>query len=355
MIRSSGRWFGLLLVSVLACREATEESEGGDSGAGKAGAGGMAGSTGGTAGASAGTAGDAQGGAQGGTQGGVSGKSGAPSDGGAAGDPSDAAGADSGGESAMGGSAGAGGEAGGDVATPGEHWQPVAGLTWQWQLSETVSDVLDVDVYDIDWESDREIVEALHARGKKVICYVSVGSWEDFRPDADDFPEAVLGNDYDGWPGERYLDIRSDAVKELMLARFDVCRASGFDAIEPDNMDVFELGSASGFPLTRIHGLAYAAWLAEAAHSRGLGIGQKNASSLSGSLVNVYDWVLTESCYSDGNWCDEVEAYAQANKPVFMCEYEAASFDDACSQWEPSKYSPILKNLDLDAEVTFCP
>jgi hypothetical protein len=77
-------------------------------------------------------------------------------------------------------------------------------------------------------------VERLHARGIKVICYVSVGSWEDFRPDADDFPEAVIGNDYDGWPGKKYVDIRAASLREIMLRRFD--------AIEPDNMDVFELG-----------------------------------------------------------------------------------------------------------------
>jgi hypothetical protein len=237
----------------------------------------------------------------------------------------------------------------------GDYWKPTAGLTWQWQLSEEVGTPLDVDVYDIDWEADKAIVDKLHRAGIKVICYVSVGSWEDFRPDATDFPSAVIGNDYDGWPGEKYVDIRSDALRAVMNARFDLCRSKGFDAIEPDNMDVFELGQDSGFPLTEKDGIAYAKWLANAAHSRGLGIGQKNAASITGDIASTYDWVLTESCYSDGNWCGDVEAYATANKPVFMCEYEAASFNAACSAWKPKSYSPILKSLDLDAPVTFCP
>jgi hypothetical protein len=237
----------------------------------------------------------------------------------------------------------------------GDYWKPTAGLTWQWQLSEEVGTPLDVDVYDIDWEADKATVDKLHQAGIKVICYVSVGSWEDFRPDATDFPSAVIGNDYDGWPGEKYVDIRSDALRAVMNARFDLCRSKGFDAIEPDNMDVFELGQDSGFPLTEKDGIAYAKWLANAAHSRGLGIGQKNAASITGDIASTYDWVLTESCYSDGNWCGDVEAYATANKPVFMCEYEAASFNAACSAWKPKSYSPILKSLDLDAPVTFCP
>jgi hypothetical protein len=236
-----------------------------------------------------------------------------------------------------------------------DYWQPHAGLTWQWQLSEDVSEPLAVEVYDIDWEADAAAVEALHAAGIKVICYVSVGSWEDFRPDADDFPASVIGNDYDGWPGEKYVDIRSAALRSVMSARFDACQAKGFDAIEPDNQDVFELGDDSGFPLTRADGIEYALWLAEAAHSRGLGIGQKNASSITAQLVDSYDWALTESCYSDGDWCGDMRSYVSADKPVFMCEYEASSFDDACAAWKGKGFSPILKNLDLDAPVTFCP
>jgi Glycoside-hydrolase family GH114 len=257
-------------------------------------------------------------------------------------------GAPSSGGSASAGSAGVG--AGGT-----EYWKPSARATWQWQLSEPVGTPLGVDVYDIDWEADKATVDALHALGIKVICYVSVGSWEDFRPDAGDFPAAVIGNDYDGWPGEKYVDIRSDALRALMSARFDVCRAKGFDAIEPDNQDVYELGEASGFPLTKQDGLDYAEWLAEEAHSRGMSIGQKNAPRLTKDLVALYDWALTESCYSDADWCGDVQAYVDANKPVFMCEYEADSFNDACDAWQPLGYSLILKGLDLDAPVTLCP
>jgi endo-alpha-1,4-polygalactosaminidase (GH114 family) len=235
------------------------------------------------------------------------------------------------------------------------YWKPQAGLTWQWQLSEGVDTPLEVDVYDIDWEADKATVDKLHTADIKVICYVSVGSWEDFRPDANDFPDNAIGNDYDGWPGEKYVDIRSQSLRAVMSTRFDTCKTKGFDAIEPDNMDVFELGSDSGFPLTHQDGIDYAHWLATAAHSRGMSIGQKNAASITADIAATYDWALTESCYSDGNWCGDVKAYAAANKPVFMCEYEAQSFAAACSAWKPKTFSPILKDLDLGAPITFCP
>jgi hypothetical protein len=44
----------------------------------------------------------------------------------------------------------------------------------------------------------------------------SAGSFEEWRPDALDFAAADLGNPLAGWAGERWLDIRSEAVKAIM-------------------------------------------------------------------------------------------------------------------------------------------
>ena len=83
---------------------------------------------------------------------------------------------------------------------------------------------------DIDlFENSAAVVAALHARQRKVICYVSVGSWEEWRPDASGFPAEVIGKDYGGWPGEKWLDIRRiDLLAPLMRARLDECKAKGF-------------------------------------------------------------------------------------------------------------------------------
>jgi hypothetical protein len=245
---------------------------------------------------------------------------------------------------------------GGATSDPAaSRWRPAAGASWQWQLSGAVDTSLPVAVYDIDWESDGAVVAALHALGRRAICYVNVGAWEDWRPDAAEFPAGAIGADYPGWPGEKFLDIRSAQVRAVLERRFDTCRAKAFDAIEPDNMDVFELGAASGFPLTTDDGIAYARWLAGAAHRRGLGIGQKNAASITGAVHPSFDWALSEGCYADGNWCPDFQPYLDAGRPVFMCEYQAATFAAACSWAVPRGYSPILKGLDLGAPVTFCP
>ena len=129
-------------------------------------------------------------------------------------------------------------------------WHPTFGLTWQWQIGDDDIDTsIKADVYDIDLYLDQSIIDELHAKGRKVICYISVGSWEDWRPDKDQFPPEVLGKDYDGWPGERWLDIRQlDKLAPIMRARLDLCQSKGFDAVEPDNMEIYT--NDTGFPLT---------------------------------------------------------------------------------------------------------
>ncbi len=259
----------------------------------------------------------------------------------------------SGGKSGGGGVIGSGGTTTSGGASGTTWWKPTAGTTWQWQIGGgTIDPTLAVQVFDIDWEEDATVVQSLHAASKEVICYVSVGSWEDWRSDAADFPTAVLGNDYPGWPGERFVDIRADALRTIMAKRFDTCKAKGFDALEPDNMDVFE--APSGFPLTRADGVSYALWLADQSHQRGMAIVQKNASSIVADIRKSYDGALTEDCYAD-NWCADMQPYIDANQPVFACEYTSSIFVAACTWGVPRKYSFILKNQDLGAWAQFCP
>lgn len=236
-------------------------------------------------------------------------------------------------------------------------WKPKAATTWQWDLSGTVTK-LDVaaDVYDIDgFENDAALVAQLHAKGKKVICYLSVGTYEPDRPDAKDFPKEVLGKYWPEW-NETYVDIRSEGLRAVMKKRLDMCKAKGFDGVEPDNMDMFEGGmNDTGFPLTEADGIAYAKWLATETHARGMSIGQKNASSITADIESMYDWALTEDCFADG-WCDDLKSYPEHDKAMFMCEYTDTNVDfvAACAAAKTRKFSAILKNRDLDSSIEFC-
>lgn len=147
-------------------------------------------------------------------------------------------------------------------AAGGKWWILPQRLTWYWQLQGRVRSTKPVAAYDIDgFENGASEVAALHGQGVHVICYIDVGTAENFRPDYSEFPKSVLGRS-NGWPGERWLDIRQLSVLEpIMQARFQMCREKGFDAVEPDNIEGY--ANKTRFPLTAEEQLTYNEWVAD--------------------------------------------------------------------------------------------
>ncbi|MFD9796775.1 endo alpha-1,4 polygalactosaminidase [Streptomyces sp. NPDC059070] len=223
-------------------------------------------------------------------------------------------------------------------------WQPRPGVAWQWQLTGKLDPTVDVPVYDVDgFNVSKAQVDDLHRRGRKVICYVSTGAWEDFRPDAGRFPKSVLGKG-NGWKGERWLDVRrTDVLGPLMAARFDMCRAKGFDAVEPDNMDGYD--NESGFPLTGEEQLAYNRLIARLAHDRGLAVGLKNDLDQIPQLVGDFDFAVNEQCAEFGE-CGVLGAFTRAGKAVFHVEYDKAPAD-FCAVGRGLGLSSMKKELEL--------
>jgi hypothetical protein len=69
---------------------------------------------------------------------------------------------------------------------------------------------VDAEVFDIDlFDNDCSVSNELLGQRRKVIGYISAGSCENWQPDTDKFPSVILGNDYAGWPGKKWLDILS--------------------------------------------------------------------------------------------------------------------------------------------------
>ncbi|MFI9725674.1 endo alpha-1,4 polygalactosaminidase [Streptomyces sp. NPDC052092] len=230
-------------------------------------------------------------------------------------------------------------------------WQPRPGVDWQWQLTGRLDTSVDVPVYDIDgFHHSKETVDALHRDGRKVICYLSTGAWEDFRPDAGDFPESVIGRG-NGWEGERWLDIRrTDVLEPLMAERLDMCRDKGFDAVEPDNMDGYR--NRTGFPLTAADQLRYNRLIARLAHERGMAVGLKNDLDQIPELVDDFDFAVNEQCAQYGE-CDELTPFVEAGKAVLHAEYElpTASF---CADSRRLKLSSLLKKYELGSWRQAC-
>ena len=143
-------------------------------------------------------------------------------------------------------------------------------------------------------------------------------------------------------------------VSFLSQPILEAMKAAGFDAVDPDNIDSYL--NDSGFPLTEDDAVAAMLWLADAAHERGMAIGQKNAPGLTPQLVDVLDFAVTEECLTQG-WCDEVAAYVDAGKPVLAIEYieDGASLDDLCPAATTSRLSLLVTTLDLPGTGERCP
>jgi hypothetical protein len=209
--------------------------------------------------------------------------------------------------------------------TQGNWYRPPVATTWQWQLQPNAGGEINTshaaDAYDIDlFDAPQTVIDDLHARGRRVICYFSAGSYEAFRPDAGEFAPSDLGCPLAGFADERWLDIRAANVRRIMLARLDLAVQKGCDCVEPDNIDAY--ANASGFALTAQDQLDYNRFLANAAHGRGLCVGLKNDLDQVPALVAYFDFALDEQCH-EFDECDALQPFLDADKPVFNAEYAA--------------------------------
>ena len=233
-----------------------------------------------------------------------------------------------------------------------EIWQPPAGVTFQLQLQGRVDVSYDAAVYDIDlFDSSRTLVSDLHEMGRRVVCYVSAGSYERWRPDADDFPREVLGRALAGWPGERWLDIRNlRALRPIIAARVRMCARKGFDGVDFDNVDGFT--NDTGFPLTKRDQLRYLRFLARAAHARGLAAGLKNLPRLARELEPRWQFAVNEQCF-EYHECEEYRAFIEAGKPVFNVEY-SLEVEDFCPKANEWGFTSQRKDRELSARREAC-
>lgn len=252
----------------------------------------------------------------------------------------------------------------------GSWWQPTAGTTWQIVLKQPLGNFdANVSVYDIDiFENTPETVKRLQGMGRKVICYFSAGSYEDFRPDSGEFNKEDYGRELAGWPGEKWLNTSSSSVRSIMSSRIRKAHDMGCDGIDPDDIDGYT--TTSGFPLTIQTALDYLNFLIDEAHALNLSIGLKNAGDLVEGMKERMQWVVNEQCVSFGE-CNKFCPFVDMGKPVFHIEYVQNLGDDLGVNKETREklckgmgveggggdtwgFSGVLKKEDLGDWVEVC-
>jgi hypothetical protein len=255
-------------------------------------------------------------------------------------------------------------------------WKPGTGeLPWQWELDHEIvtSDANDIGtgdktytgaaaadpvVYDIDgFDNTAADVAALHALGKKVICYIEVGAAEQERSDYSQFPTADLGAVISGYSDEKYLNINDVAVMHVIEARILMCSQKGFDGIEPDIDDSYT--DPTGFGVTEGQNIAYLATLSDYAHSLGLAWGLKNGgdggdpSTFVAQMLPHVDFAVVEEPFYLKTIGYFSPTFYDAGKAMFVAEYtnDTSSAGSFCPQAITDHTNAVLFDVGLDGMV----
>ena len=151
------------------------------------------------------------------------------------------------------------------------------------------------------------------------------------------------------WPDEFVLDTSSAAsrarIRTVVRPWIEGCGASGFDAVEFDNLDSY---TRSEGQLDIDDNLALATDLVRIAHEAGLAVAQKNVAEHTAALHERagFDFALVEECAAH----DECQEYSAVyGEHVIDIEYTdnlPRPFSELCAD-ENSPTSMVLRDRDL--------
>lgn len=212
--------------------------------------------------------------------------------------------------------------AAGAAAVAEKPYVPVPETRWFAQLDGPVDIEQDAQLFYLDAQmQEAGALSALHAQGRRYLCYLSAGSLESFRDDVDEFPAAAVGNQLANFPNERWLDVRDTTVRELMQRRVLALSALGCDGVPPSSLSVH--AADTGFDLSVSDALDYARWLAERIHAAGMSAGLSGPAELTSELWPTFDFAMAIGCVT-GTKCSEYSPFERAKKTVLHVELGAA-------------------------------
>jgi endo-alpha-1,4-polygalactosaminidase (GH114 family) len=235
-------------------------------------------------------------------------------------------------------------------------WRPHLKESWQIQLNSTPARPYPrVAMIEVDgFGTPRTAVTALHRSfpDRGVVCYIDAGTWENWRPDAREFPRSLLGKPDGGWAGERWLDIARfhGVLGRIMQARARMCQRKGFNAIDFDNVDGYT--NKTGFHLTASEQLRYDVFLANTAHRLGLSVALKNDLQQIPVLLKYFDFAVDEQCFqyseclTSQNGGFGLNEFTAAHKAVFDIEYKL-KLSQFCPAAIKDHFNALRKGLNL--------
>jgi len=193
----------------------------------------------------------------------------------------------------------------------------------------------------LDPDFDTQYIEEFKkTENGAVLCYLSVGTLESYRPyfknqikaDKKAFKKKYRGlvmGRMRHFRDEKYFDVRKiDKLMPIMKERMVELKEKGCDAIETDNVDCYQARECGGQwkNKTRRYKLRqsaqYAIRIAETAHELGMPILLKNSLSMYNypGILDVYDGASVESCVIYGE-CEILSVWGMMDRLVIGSEY----------------------------------
>jgi len=234
-------------------------------------------------------------------------------------------------------------------------WKAKVGSTWNYVLGHKINLATEkAEVLEIDVNKSADLIKEYHNAGKKVICYFSGGTIEDFRDDYDDYAsvKGLIRNTYDEWDDEKWLDFRLEGIKPLIKRRMQMAVNKKCDGIEVDNVDAYQISDVRDEwtdPITREDTIVFLKWLGTTAHNLGIAIGLKNVNGLLDEVSPYFDFAINEECYQYKDECRRYRKFLDSGKPVYAVAYNGLKNNrkKLCEQLEGvSDISMIVKESD---------
>lgn len=227
-------------------------------------------------------------------------------------------------------------------------------MRWDWQIQVDANHPLTqrtgsaaVDMYDIDgFNTTASTVSTIKTTWvantyahPHVTCYLDLGTWEDFRPDAQAWTfgagsvPQLVGNVLGNYSNEHWIDVRGiSAMNTLVQNRIEQqCASKGFDTVEIDNIDGWDAVTKSGFLLTMEDAEAWLADLANRIHNLGMTVLWKNEPYLTYWALPRFDGVLNEECYHYKE-CTAVQDAGTMTNPACNLTDKKCGYDDFVAQ-----------------------
>ncbi len=165
-------------------------------------------------------------------------------------------------------------------------------------------------------------------------------------------PPRCSGAPLDDFPDERWLDVRRlDLLHRPLPARLDTCRAKGFDAVEPDNVDGY--ANDSGFPLTAADQLRVQPLGGRrGARTRHVGGPEERPrpGQRAGGRLRLRGRRGVRRSTTSATPC---APFVDAGKAVLHVEYDVAT-SQFCGDRALPGFSSLRKHVDLDASRATC-